>query len=738
MSLHSVSSWRGSLHAAAAGLVLFATASFSWCQSRAVTINGTVTLVESTQETGAVQRATEDLRNDFSKVFGQKPRLVNSLADAGPVTLLIAERHHLPAGVSCATTENTEAFAFSVVHAQGPQHREVVCLTGADMRGTIYAIYQFSQSVLGVDPMYLWTGKEPAKRTSIQLPADFTHNYPSPVFRYRGFFINDEDLLTGWAPAPQNEDTGISLKAWDNVFETILRLKGNMIVPGTWIFPDNAQVAAASARGLIVNQHHAIPLGLNVARWPKDVPYNFSTHPEILDRAWKDAVDEYKPGDDILWSVGLRGLSDQSYAALDPSVRNNDPLLGKRISEAIADQIKIVRAKYPDAHFVTDLWMEGDRLKREGYLKIPPEVTEVWADTGYGDMQDGGEVSAGQGAYIHVAMYNGQANQLTELVPVSVLDQQLGRYIQAGATGYLLENTSDIRPVAMTAKAVMDIGWGGVPKTADPADAYYRQWATEEFGSRSAAALAKIYNEYFNAPSLFSFPRYAESRPASAPRRPENVSSVPRHVGDNHYHSEARRLILDYLSQNQVIAMPSQSPKWSEPRVIPSFNAELQKEMLEHDIEQCESAAPRWDAVWRDAVAAEPLIEPARRDYYQFQVLTMITLNREGNLMLLDVARSLQDVEAGDKPKAEAEADAALQALDAMRKSMTAAEYGKWKNWYRGDWLTGVYRTHELVQDYANHLKDSMAKLPPPVEWSGWEAYFHIMEYEDDRTADVH
>ena len=31
------------------------------------------------------------------------------------------------------------------------------------MRGTIYAIYQFSQVVLGVDPMYLWTDREPEK-----------------------------------------------------------------------------------------------------------------------------------------------------------------------------------------------------------------------------------------------------------------------------------------------------------------------------------------------------------------------------------------------------------------------------------------------------------------------------------------------------------------------------------------------------------------------------------------------
>jgi len=52
---------------------------------------------------------------------------------------------------------------------------------------------------------------------------------------------------------------------------------------------------------------------------------------------------------------------------------------------------------------------------QEGYLKIPPEVSLVWADTGYGDMQDGGKVAAGQGMYFHVAMLNGKANQLSEM-----------------------------------------------------------------------------------------------------------------------------------------------------------------------------------------------------------------------------------------------------------------------------------------------------------------------------------
>jgi hypothetical protein len=724
----------------AAGTMVVVGGEAARAQSAGPAISGAVTIVESAQEKGPVERATKDLQNDFKKVFGQTPKLVSDIKDAGPVTILIAERENVPAGVECATTSDTEAFAFSVTGAgAGPTHQRVVCLTGADVRGTIYAIYEFSQTVLGVDPMYLWTDKQPVKRVSITLRKDFAKTYPSPVFKYRGFFPNDEDLLTGWVVPPRGEQAGIALSVWDQVFETILRLKGNMVVPGTWTFPDDAPVHAATERGLIVNQHHAIPLGMNVARWPRDVPYNFSTHPEILERAWTNAVAEYKPDEEILWSVGLRGLSDSSYASLDPSVQNNDPLLGQRISDAIAEQMKIVRAKYQNAQFVTDLWQEGARLMREGYLKIPPEVTLVWADTGYGDMQDGGKVGAGQGAYFHTAMMNGQANQLSEMVPVGVIQAELGRYIKAGATTYVLVNTSDLRPVTMTTRALMEVAWGGVPAEDDADGAYYKKWATEEFGAKSASALESVYKDYFAAPSLrraFGPPRMTSA--GNAPPPPPMADRFTRWDGDQHYHSEARRLILDDLSVHQVVGIPSQSPKWTQPRVALSGDAAMQQRSLDNDIKDGEDAAPRWDKVWNEAVAAESLVDPGRRQYYQAEVLTMITINRESNRMLLELAKSMKDANAGDKAKAETEAAASLAALDAVQKSMALGEYGKWKNWYRGDWLTGVYRTHELVGDYLNHLKDPMAKLPAPASWSGWEAYFHIMAYEDDRSVDVH
>ncbi len=223
-----------------------------------------------------------------------------------------------------------------------------------------------------------------------------------------------------------------------------------MIAPGTWIFPDDPQVREAARFGLIVTQHHATPLGMNVARWPQDVPYNYATNPEILERGWKNAVNSYLPNQEVLWEVGLRGLSDVNYASPGSNQRDQDKALGQLISKAIADQISIVRSVRPDAKFVTNLWQEGARLVQQGDLKIPSEVATVWADDGYGYLQDQGEVTAGQGAYDHVAYMNGQADQLTEMVPVERSFFELGRYIKAGATEYLLLNTSDIRPVTMS------------------------------------------------------------------------------------------------------------------------------------------------------------------------------------------------------------------------------------------------------------------------------------------------
>lgn len=691
-------------------------------------LDASATILLSPDAPGPIQKAVEDLSADFEKVLGRRLRIVNRAEDAGAVTILVGEDSKIPEAMRTAGLTAPESFSISVTTANWNPTRptEVVLLSGADMRGTIYAIYEFSQMFLGVDPLYYWTDRQPASRSSIGIPVRLEKTFPAPVFKYRGFFINDEDLLTGWAPGEKKDKTGISLEVWDRIYETILRLKGNMVAPGTWIFPDDPQVKLAAKRGLIVTQHHAIPLGLNVARWPKEVPYNYTTHPEILERAWKNAVNAYLPDQEVLWSVGLRGLSDVTYASMDTSVKDNNKALGQLISKAIADQMSIVRAVRPDAKFVTNLWQEGTKLVQQGDLKIPSEVSTVWADDGYGYLQDNGEVTAGQGAYDHIAMMNGRANQLTEMVPVERSFSELGRYIKAGATNYFLVNTSDIRPVPMSIRAVMDVAWEGLPSGAEPADEFYKQWASQEFGEKAAPKLAELYKEYFKAPAHFGDPEHE--------------------YGDQLYHTEARRMLLTYMIDSPLYALPSQAPKWEIPRVLDGAfgfgpNRMTGKEWLgdvvKREIQQCGDAQPRWDAVWKKALAIEPLVPAARQRFYHEQVLAMIAINRESNQILFRVSKAIQDAQNGRTAQAHAEIREALSALDEIERTESAAEYGKWKNWYRGDWLTGVYRTHQIVQTFSNFLDDPEAHIPPPVLWDGWEAYYHIMHYEGDRSADV-
>ncbi|MGH9563111.1 MAG: hypothetical protein ACRD3S_16785, partial [Terracidiphilus sp.] len=168
-------------------IALTAAGSSGAAQAPHVVLSGATTSVfVAPQEPGPVLRAAKDLQRDFAKVFGTAPKIGNDLTASGPVTLVIAEAENVPAELGCAESTDRESFTFSVVNSgDGSAKRQVVCLVGADMRGTIYAIYEFSQKVLGVDPMYLWTDKEPAKRVSIALPADFAHTYPSPIFKYR-------------------------------------------------------------------------------------------------------------------------------------------------------------------------------------------------------------------------------------------------------------------------------------------------------------------------------------------------------------------------------------------------------------------------------------------------------------------------------------------------------------------------------------------------------------------------
>jgi hypothetical protein len=644
-----------------------------------VVLNSRTTLLIDAREPGPLQKAARDLASDLEKVFGKPARIVHQPSEASRTTLCVAFRYNAPSALAPPTGRETLSIQAIGQPWSGSPVDKAIVLTGSDLRGAIYAVYEFSQKFLEVDPLYWWTDHAPPRRDSVRVPDRFHETQGPPTFRYRGWFINDEDLLTGWRPGTA-DGAGIALETWDKLFEALLRLKGNMIVPGTFLFPYEPQVRAAGERGLIVTQHHIEVLGLNTYRWPDDKPYSFFSHPDLLVDAWTRAVKQYGTDQEAIWTLGYRGRHDRPFWTDDKGAPSNDADRARAIRAAIDRQTEIVRREQPQPYFLMNAWMEAVPLIQQGLLKIPEGVTLVWPDNGHGLIRDEGAISRGQGVYYHTAMYNSRANQLTEMVPPERIRRELGRAAKAGATEYMLVNTSDFRPVAMTTREVMELAWNAKPWIAEDlgqGSVYLRKWSREEFGERAAAGVAEFYRAYFEAPARFG-------------GREDQV------LGDNYYHTLSRDLLVRLIKEDTT------SP------IIYLLGITGLREYASQSAAICREANPRWEKVRLLAKKAETLIPPARRNFFQSHVLTQLAIHQYSNRMLMNVA----DAALADSPSDKlVKLDAAINDIQSVLKAFRAAEYGQWAGFYRGDLFVNVRHTLALVEAYRGKLQ---GRNPPP------------------------
>jgi hypothetical protein len=642
-----------------------------------VAINSATTLLIDSNEPAPVQKAARDLASDMEKVFGARVQVVHRPADAKATTLWIGLKGELPKGIERPL--GWEILTLQAVRNPLPASpiRQAIVLTGSDVRGTIYAIYQFSQEFLGVDPLYWWTDHPPAHRAQVLVPIDWKEVQGSPTFRYRGWFTNDEDLLTGWRPGVADQ-TGISLETWDRVFEAILRLKGNMVCPGTFNFPYEPQIVAAGERGLILTQHHVEPLGLNTYRWPKDQPYSLVSHADLLIAAWKRAVSQYR-NPEIIWTLGYRGEHDRPFWDDDKSAPTSDQKRAQVINKAIEDQIGIVRAAGREPNFIMNAWRESSRFMQQGFLHIPEGVSLVWPDNGHGLIQDGNTIGKGQGVYYHTAMLDSRSNHLTERVPLERIGRELGRAAGASATNYLLVNTANVRPVVMTTRAVMELAWQADPwrtnGKVDQSSLYLEKWCREEFGAAAASALEDYYRAYFAAPA-----RYGEQEDAT--------------MADHYYQTVARLMLLRFIAGDDTSPVRSfrSIPEFANLKVMGTYLARITTE-----------ADPRWRNARLLAEKAKPLVPAARQDFFQANVLTQVDLQVHSNRMLMHLAQAATNLHGADHA---AHIHAAIAEGEKIQDALRAAEYGKWKGFYTGgDWLLNIPLTMALMKAYQDKLE---------------------------------
>ena len=160
-----------------------------------------------------------------------------------------------------------EVYRIQVVENPVANVKKAIVVIGSDKRGTIYGLYHISEK-MGVSPWVYWGDATPVAKDVVQIPEkELTVTSKEPSVKYRGIFLNDEaPSLTSYA---KKKFGGYNQYFYENVYELILRCKGNYLWPAMWsnTFSEDgkgtnklANAELADKYGIVMGTSHHEPL----------------------------------------------------------------------------------------------------------------------------------------------------------------------------------------------------------------------------------------------------------------------------------------------------------------------------------------------------------------------------------------------------------------------------------------------------------------------------------------------
>lgn len=416
-----------------------------------------IVLSENADE--AVRLAAQDLQNNLRYISGKEVGFDCVCQNNGR-------------GICIRTEYGDKEEAYTVCVDDGG-----VTITGTDVLGTVFGIYAFSERCLNVSPFYRLADIYPRKCDELVLPAQSFSSGERPV-RFRGWFINDEDLLTDFRisggvrrfeyPFYHNVmDEGVL----DMLLEAALRLEINLVIPSSFVDIDNPDeeklVMGVFRRGMYVSQHHIEPMGVSYfsaeeyvkRRGCEGERISFITGRCRMTEIWRYYAEKWsKYKDRVIWQFGLRGKGDEAVWRADSSFSASMEERGGIISDAIRTQYDIVREILgtDDFYSTATLWNEGSELYGRGYLKLPATTVPIFSDFGFDQMfgEDlfsvGSKTEGKYGVYYHAAFWSRGPHLAEGCSPVKMA-YNYRNAAKGGKLCYSILNISNVRPLHISA-----------------------------------------------------------------------------------------------------------------------------------------------------------------------------------------------------------------------------------------------------------------------------------------------
>lgn len=488
-----------------------------------------------------VIRVTEKVAHDVELVSGKKPQILvekeipETLESSGEDWTIIAATKgkssflkKLEEAGSAELKEleqKRECYAWIFPEIKNRTKSNLLVIAGSDKRGTIYGLFHLSE-MLGVSPFVDWCGLMPPKQEKIELREDMACISKEPSVRYRGFFINDEWPAFGnWC---NHNFGGFNAKAYDHVFELLLRLKGNYLWPAMWSArfaddgPDLLNAELADEYGIIMGMSHHEPClrqgeEYKYLRGKNSVygdAWNFRTNREGITKFWEDGLKRSGKFENVI-AVGMRGEADTAIMGKNATLEDNIQLLRdvlktqkKLIQERVnPDLTKVPRmiALYKE---VEEFFYGNEKTKGLMGAEELEDVILMLCDDNYGNLrtlptEEMRKHAGGYGMYYHLDYHGWPVSY--EWINSSYLPkiwEQMSMAYDFGVRELWMVNVGDIATQEFPLSFFLDMAydfdrWGS--RALNCTQEYTRKWVRQQFGSveeETQDTIADILEQY--------------------------------------------------------------------------------------------------------------------------------------------------------------------------------------------------------------------------------------------------
>ncbi len=464
-------------------------------------------IVFSQNEAGPLKIALEALKNDFRRVMEFEPVVVNNVDEDSKIPeIVIVNRASGALDMPVNKNKKLDGFESHRVYTDIKSNR--IYLEGFDLRGTIYAIYTFSEKILGVPPLYNWSSWVPVTKGTLTIPGDLDMFFKSPQVRYRSILPGDQDFFNPWRKIQGN----------DNVWlETVLRLKLNTVETYSTIQPGYKLTDYAyliDKYGLVITSHHTSGLNTSFGSWEtywKEVRHMeppellLANQSAIIDFFRYNAETVKRSGIENLWTVAFRGKVDQPFWSVFEDAPENDKDRGEVINKMLQIQLDIIRevTGNPDPYVRITFYDEIATLMAKGYLKPPEGENMIWtfvaARRDPYPFEDLVNFNSDKPVKLGYYMNFGFASTGAHVAPAEgPWKMEFNyRYINNKSPLYFsVVNVGNVREFILELSANAKMLWD---YNSFNTDKFMLDYCNQYFGAKKASEVAQLYKAYYNA-----------------------------------------------------------------------------------------------------------------------------------------------------------------------------------------------------------------------------------------------